>query len=274
MSVQNFKNWPVWIFFCLFIIPALVSCEKVIDINLNKINPKIVIEGNFSDRRGECRVVVSQSINFSDTNQFPGVVDATISIREGQNTPVNLIQTSPGVYVSDTMRARPLHTYTLSVKVGEQEFSSTVKVPQKVPFDSLYIDNFTGFGNTRKFASVIFKDIEGPGNAYRFLLYKNGLENSNIFILNDDYSDGRVINTFLAFFDNSDNQRLDVGDTVTVEMQGIAPSVYTFFLSLSQSSTGGNDSVAPGNPVSNIEGGALGYFNAYIKQRKTVIVPI
>ena len=91
--------------------------------------------------------------------------------------------------------------------------------------------------------------------------------------MNDEYSDGRVINTFLAFFDNSDNQRLDTGDTVMVEMQGIDPSVYKFFLSLSQSSTGGNESVAPGNPVSNIKGGAIGYFNAYVKQRKKVIVP-
>ena len=106
MSVQNFGKWLIWISFYLFIIPALVSCEKVIDINLNKINPKIVIEGNLSDRRGECKVVVSQSINFSDTNQFPGVINASISIREGQNTPVYLIQTSPGVYVSDTLRAR------------------------------------------------------------------------------------------------------------------------------------------------------------------------
>lgn len=256
-----------------FVCMACVSCEKVIDIHLKKVNPKYVIEGNVSDIAGDCRIQITQTINFSNSSIFPGVENAVVSIREDENLPIKLIQTSKGVYESNQFRARPKHTYTLSVRIENQEFTSTVKVPQKVPFDSLYIADFSGFGGTRKFANVIFQDAAGLGNSYRFILYKNDLPNSNIFVLNDEYSDGRVINTFLAFFDNSDNQRLDSGDTVMVEMQGIDPSVYKFFLSLSQSSTGGNESVAPGNPVSNIKGGAIGYFNAYVKQRKEVIVP-
>lgn len=249
-----------------------LSCEKVIDINLNKANPKYVIEGNLSDLYGECIVLVSQTVNFSDPSNFPGVEDAVVSIQEDQKEPIKLIQTSPGVYESGMIKAKSLSTYKLSVLVNGQEFTSRVKVPGNVSFDSLYIADFTGFGNTRKFANVLFNDAAGLGNSYRFIQYKNGFPNSNIFLLDDEYSDGRAINTFLAFFDNSDNQRLDTGDTVTVEMQGIDPSVYKFFLSLSQSSTGGNESVAPGNPVTNIQGGALGYFNAFVKQRRTIIV--
>lgn len=257
----------------LFLCTISLSCEKVIDINLNKANPKYVIEGNMSDIQGDCKVLITQTINFSDPSSFPGVENAEVFIREDQKDPIQLTQTSTGVYESYQLRARATHSYTLTVKINNETFTSTVKVPEKVSFDSLYIADFTGFGNTRKFANIVFQDAVGLGNSYRFIQYKNNLANSNIFVLNDEYSDGRNINTFLAFFDNSDNQRLDSGDTVMVEMQGIDPSVYTFFLSLSQSSTGGNESVAPGNPVSNITGGALGYFNAYVKQRKTVIVP-
>ena len=263
----------VWVIAGIVFFLINLSCEKVIDINLNKANPKYVIEGNLSDFPGGCIVSVSQTVNFSDPTDFPGVDNAIVTIQQDQRAPVKLIQTSPGIYESGILQAKPLSSYKLSVLIDDQEFTSTIKVPKKVPFDSLYIADFTGFGDTRKFANVIFTDPAGVENAYRFILYKNGLPNSNIFVLNDEYSDGRIINTFLAFFDNSDNQRLDPGDTVTVEMQGIDLSVYKFFLSLSQSSTGGNESVAPGNPVSNIKGGALGYFNAYVKQRKTVIVP-
>ncbi len=256
-----------------FISMACLSCEKVIDINLNKANPKYVIEGNMSNISGDCLIQITQTVNFSDLSEFPGVENAVVFIREDQKEPIKLIQTSRGIYESSQLRTRPTHSYTLTVQVNGEEFTSTVKVPEKVTIDSLYIADFSGFGNTRKFANVIFQDPVGLGNSYRFIQYKNDLPNSNIFVLNDEYSDGRLVNTFLAFFDNSDNQRLDTGDTLTVEMQGIDPSVYKFFLSLSQNSTGGNESVAPGNPVSNISGGALGYFNAYVKQRRTIIVP-
>ena len=251
----------------------LASCEKVIDIDLNAANPKYVIEGNLSDIPGDCEVRVSQTVNFSDPSIFNGVKDAVVSIREDDKVPVSLEQSRPGVYVSGSLRAKPMHNYTLSVTVNGQQFTSTVRAPQKVAFDSLSVFNFSGFGDTRKFANVEFKDIEGLGNAYRFIQYKNDIKNPNTYVLTDEYSDGRNVNTFLAFFDNSDGQRLDSGDTLTVEMQCIDPSVYKFFLSLSQSSTGGNSDVAPGNPVSNIQGGALGYFNAFMKERKRIIVP-
>ena len=273
MHLRKLYGNSFWIFGAIFLCLACLSCEKVIDINLNKANPKYVIEGNLSDIPGDCRIQITQTVNFSDLSIFPGVENAVVSIREDQNQPIKLIQTSKGSFESSLLKARPAHTYTLSVQVDGREFTSTVKVPQKVSFDSLYIADFSGFGNTRKFANVIFKDAAGLRNSYRFIQYKNNIANSNIFLLNDEYSDGRIINTFLAFFDTSDNQRLDSGDKVMVEMQGIDPSVYTFFQSLSQSSTGGNESVAPGNPVSNIKGGAIGYFNAYVKQRRTVTVP-
>lgn len=273
MRTRKLYENSLWILVGFFLCLASLSCEKVIDIDLNKAKPKYVIEGNLSDIPGDCLIQVTQTVNFSDLSIFPGVENADVFIREDQKQPIKLIQTSRGNYESSQLRAKPTHTYTLSVKIGDEEFTSTVKVPQKVSFDSLYIADFSGFGDTRKFANVIFRDAAGLGNSYRFILYKNSIANSNIFVLNDEFSDGRVINTFLAFFDNSDIQRLDTGDSVMVEMQGIDPSVYTFFLSLSQNSTGGNESVAPGNPVSNISGGAIGYFNAFVRQRRTIIVP-
>lgn len=256
----------------IFLITAFASCEKVIDINLNKANSKYVIEGSLSDEIGDCKVLVSQTINFSDKTNFIGVENAVVSIREDEKKPLKLIQSSPGVYQSD-MKTRPSHSYTLSVQVGEQEFTSTVNTPQKAAFDSLYIIDFSSFGGSRKLANVVFKDPEGVGNAYRFVQFKNNFENPNNFVLNDLYSDGRSINTFLAFFSDSDNQELRSGDTVRIEMQGIDPSVYKFFFSLSQGSSGSSNNVAPGNPISNIQGGAIGYFNAYVKETKTVIVP-
>lgn len=259
----------------LFIIATCIlffSCEKVIDINLNKIAPKYVIEGTLSDEPGNCKVTLSQSVNFSELNNFRLINGAIVTLTDGNGSPIFLTQDSEGVYQSPTLVAKPGHKYSLSVNINGQQFSSICQVPFKVTLDSLYVIDFNSFGDTRKFANVIFKDPAGISNAYRFLQFKNKTQNSNIFVLNDDFSDGRLINTFLAYFDQSDDQKIKIGDTITVQMQGIDPAVYKFFSSLSQSSSGDNNNVAPGNAVSNITGGALGYFSAYTKDEKTIIV--
>jgi hypothetical protein len=49
-------------------------------------------------------------------------------------------------------------------------------------------------------------------------------------------------------------------------------AVYTFWYSLSSGATGANESASPANPVSNISGGAVGYFSAQTIQRKTILV--
>lgn len=249
----------------------LISCQKVIDIKTDKAAAKYVIEGNLSDFANDCQVRITKLVNFSESNVPPVVTNAVVTIEEDGSRKTELLQTSPGVYESQVLRARAGSTYRLLVQIGTETFTSTVQVPEKVPFDSLYVADFYGFGRTRKLAYVTFQDPPGVKNYYRFIQYKSSIKNSNLFILNDEFSDGRKINTFLIYFDTSDNQRIDAGDIITVEMQCIAPSVYTFFSSLSQNSTGGNESVAPDNPVSNTTGGAIGYFNAFIKQQKTVI---
>lgn len=254
-----------------FLICLLAGCEKVIDIQTDDLPPRIVIEANMSDAANDCRVIVTRSIPLGEPTEIRGVSGAVVSIREDGGQPVSLTETTPGVYRNALLRARQGRSYTLSVRAEGRDYTSTVTVPPKVPFDSLSVIDFSAFGNTRKLANVIFQDPEGVPNSYRFLQFKNGVYNPNIFIVNDDYSDGRLININLTFFDDSESMKIFPGDTVLVEMQCIDPSVYLYFNSLNRSSTGGNEVAAPGNAVSNISGGALGYFNAYTREERTVI---
>ena len=253
---------------------SIAGCEKIIDLKTNKLQDKYVIEANMSDQPGDCQVTITKAINLNDPNIFYGVSNATVTISDGTQSPIELIETTPGLYLSTDINAISGHTYNLKVKTDDGKiFTSSCTVPEKVLFDTMFVADFSVFGSSRKFANIIIQDPPGKGNNYRFLQFKNEVQNSNIFLLNDEYSDGRTINTFLAFFDESDDQRLDSGDTVRVEMQCISSAIYEFFNSLNQSSTGGPDVVAPGNPVTNIAGGATGYFNAFIKQERSVIVP-
>lgn len=260
-------RWSLLLFGALL----LNSCEKVIHLQTEEIAPKYVIEANLSDQINDCYVLLTTTNHINQPSSFDGVGGATVAIREDEKEPTILMETRTGIYQNNILRAKPGHQYTLSILTNNQEFTSTVEVPEKVTFDSLYIIDFEGFGSIRKFANVEFRDPAGIDNSYRFIQYKNRITNPNIFVVNDDFSDGRQISTFLPFFGDQEDQKINPGDTIRVEMQCIDPSVYLFFNSLNQSSSGGNEVVAPGNPVTNIKGGALGYFNACTKQEKTII---
>jgi len=56
-------------------------------------------------------------------------------------------------------------------------------------------------------------------------------------------------------------------------MLNIDYPVYKYFFSLENSATGENQSATPANPVSNIKGGALGYFSVQTIQSREIKVP-
>jgi hypothetical protein len=61
------------------------------------------------------------------------------------------------------------------------------------------------------------------------------------------------------------------GDVITVEMQCLDKGSYEYFYSLfSIGNNGPGGGATPTNPVSNISGGALGYFSAFTSQKQTI----
>ena len=149
-------------------------------------------------------------------------------------------------------------------------------MPALVPFDSLFITEREFFGEINKYATVVYTDPAGRQNAYRFIQYVNGVREETNFVRDDDSNDGlKVERTLLYFYDDDEEEerKFNSGDNVRIEMLGISYPVYKYWYSLGQSATGESDSATPGNPVSNILGGALGYFSAHTIQSKSVIVP-
>lgn len=260
-----FNNFLLW--FCVVIIFS--SCEKVVDIDLNDSAKKYIIQG-IVNNQGICQVKISQTVNFSDANNFPAISGATVTVKDNNGVPVLLNETAAGLYETNLISGVPTHIYNLAVNISGQQFTATSQMPVQVGFDSLYISELTLFGSTIKFATVIFRDPPLVKNAYHFIQYKNSLANKGIFAWNDDFSNGKTINSQLNDF-NGNNDKINNGDTIKVEMQCIDANVYSFWSSLAESSTGNSQNASPGNPISNINGGALGFFSAHTSQNKTVI---
>jgi hypothetical protein len=255
-------------FIMIFIAIILASCEKVIDVQLNDSAKKYVIEGVVTDQDGNSQVKISQTKNFSDNNDFEGVRGASVIITEEDGKTTHLNEATPGIYIVD-LGGEPGNQYKLDVIIDGKVYSAISQMPARVAMDSIYISEMDMGSETDKMVNVVYNDPAGLGNAYRFVLYINGKKVNTIFERNDDLSDGRKTTVTLMDHDTD----LKKGDTVKVEMQCIDVNVYKYWFSLSQGATGDGQSASPANPVTNISGGALGYFSAHTVREKTIVIP-
>lgn len=259
---------------------ALTACEKVVDIELNNAQPRVVIEGklfrrftNLTTFKDTAFIKLSTSKSFEADNAFVGSAGGVVTITDDAGTVHPIAEVATGIFLSTDIPCEVGRTYKLNVTIGGQTYtaSSTVQVP--VPFSRLSQERQDFAGDERKVANVTFTDPVGKGNNYRFIQYRNGIAAQPIFILNDELSDGLEISQQLnAYSSNRDSDELQSGDILTVEMNTLDNAVYKFWSGLSLGSTGDGLGSIPGNPVTNLSNGALGYFSAHTAQFKTLVV--
>jgi uncharacterized protein DUF4249 len=250
------------------------SCEKVIHLDLNTADKKYVIEATVTDQPATAQVLLSQTKNFDDNNQFVGVSGAVVTVKEEGGLLTTFTEMSPGHYEAPGFTGTTGKSYDLNVTVAGNVFTATSTMPPKVNLDSIYTTDEPIFTDTRKIANVVFQDPPGRGNNYRFIQYVNKLKEKQLFVENDDYTDGRLNITKLYYFadDKSDSTIIHSGDSLRVDMMCIDPNVYEYWYSLERNTNGDNNNTTPANPVTNIQGGALGYFSAHTLQTKRMKV--
>lgn len=248
------------------------SCEKVIEIDLNSEDPKIVIEAEVTDDNTAPQTVrLSKSANFSESNTFPTVSGASVIISDDAGNTATLTETSPGVYQTTLLQGVPGRTYTLQVVAEGNTYTSVCTMPMHVNLDTLLVQEQASPGpaGSGKTILPVFTDPSQAGNRYRFRLTQNDTFSSAILLMDDDIFNGTANVRPLSVQDLT----IDSGDSVTVELLGISEEVHFYFFSLSQNGSGPNSSASPANPKSNIQGAVLGYFSAHSISRKTILVP-
>ncbi|PKO99788.1 MAG: DUF4249 domain-containing protein [Bacteroidetes bacterium HGW-Bacteroidetes-8] len=254
----------------LTVIVAILSCEKEISINLNSIEPLIVIEGNITDTPGPYYVEISRTVNFGSENSFPAVTNALVIISDNRGLKDTLTEMSQGVYKTNKITGVAENSYYLTVNVEGKSFYAISSMPKKVSLDSLAFAPLI-FNSTKElyYTVPLYTDPLQLGNYYRFYLFVNGEKENSYSVFNDNLNNG-LVNGRPLF---SRDPGIEKGDTVSVEMHCIDKNVYNYFYALTQLSSGRPGGVTPSNPTSNITGDyALGYFSAHTIQRVTQIV--
>jgi hypothetical protein len=256
--------------YCLFaiLVALFSSCEEVIDLKLDQTSPKIVIEGIFTDLNVRHTLSISTTTNFDASNATVPVTGGKVAIKEENGPTINFTEQSPGIYLSTRYKGTPGKRYTVTVTVAGKTYVATSIMPLVVPIKSLDQVDLDFFGETRKFVQVNYKDPIGIPNFYYNRLFVNNLKRSSFYVESDRFNDGKEVKNTIF----SDEPDLVTGDKIKVQLLTIDAQVYNYLFSISQITGNGGPPTTPGNPISNFNNGALGYFSASTLTTDSLII--
>jgi len=257
--------------FLILLFPLLLgSCEDVVDVNLKtEYIDLIAVEAYMNTKSSDnISVRINQSLPVNTTIKNPPVNEAIVEISDDQN-PQNKIRLKEegksGVYKLPenlSYKVVPGRKYMLKITtVDGVVISGEDYVQRTEPIDALQI-NLSARGDYQ-FLGVFIntQEIPGPGNYYRWMMYKNGKPQNEVDELaftSDDFFDGNYLYNFEIYTDFHDPDEpedgvLQLGDTVYVEQHSISKNVYDFyFLLVNQAFTGNPFSVPPANLPGNL----------------------
>lgn len=258
-------NFVIYIIFAT----CLISCQRIIDLNLDSAETKIVIQGNIYNEAGPFTVKITKTVDFDKKNEYPPVLGAFVTITDKQGIIDTLIDKGEGNYVTKKIQGIPGNDYTLSIRLGDIVYTSTSSMPDPVNIDSIYIDKSTITNDYDVF--IDFKDPENIDNYYRVVKYINTNKIEEFYTISDDLYEGDTISYSPVSMGMMNRNEIESGDVVTIWLETIDKNVYEYFR------TAGGDasqSASPSNPTSNINNGALGYFCACSVSTKKIKVPL
>jgi len=262
-----------------------VSCTERINIELDDSYVRLVVEGSVTTDTMVHRVILSKTTSYYYNQKAPVVSGASVSIRGGGSV-IQLHEETPGVYETDSaFYGIEGELYTLdiildSVVGGYNEYIATSAMSGRVEIDSLQLLFHPDWSENGYWEVKCFFQDPPDADYYRFLVSRNGkliTDTLDEWFVSDDrfFSGGYVAGVTVAVLDQgSDEEKLNPGDEVTIELNSIGRD-YAGFISEAQAELMGSNplfSGPPANVTGNISNGAIGYFSTYTTSRARVKV--
>ena len=279
---------------------VLASCEKSVDFKLKNPDPKLVVEATIENETWPI-VFLSNSLNYFSTLdpyyiQQSFVHNAVIYISNGTKSHKLKEYEAPlqGGYslfyytvdssnLASAFKGELSKQYTLEIEANGNLFTATTTIPNITKhIDSLWAKPVPGFYNPNKRALMIkATDPPGYGDYIRYYTSRNTEPfypplNS---VFDDQIIDGTTYSVEIERGVDRNIPRqegynyFDKTDTVTLKLCNIDKATFDFWRTMEFAyASVGNPFSSPVKVLSNIKGGALGYFGGYAAQFKTIII--
>ena len=274
----------------------LFSCEKEIEVDLPKSDPKIVIEGYIEQDSFPYLYITRNTPYFEQVSLATlmnlVVKNAIVTVSDGQTSEVldlvsDTVQFPYFKYKGKVIKGQPGKTYYLTVVHDGNTYTSYTTIPNPVQLDSaIFKVDRSIKKDSLGFLWFYFVDPDTLGNYYRLYTQVYNKDRMYFHPFASVAEDKIINNQFVQFstyrgqdpfanFENDTNEfrwYFHVDDTIFFKFSSIDVRTYNFWNTIELDYSGGdNPFSAPITIRSNIEGGALGVWAGYSYDMDTVI---
>lgn len=250
---------------------ALSSCQEVIELEVDSIEPKVVITADIDATNGLATVNLSQSQDIYEDGAYTLLEGARVDLLL-EDSLFSLEEITPGAYALSGLNLLPGQQVQLEVELAEgQLFIASAIVPGQAKLDTVEVEESFGLGNmgtppgggsTEPMYGVIvqWNDLPEEANYYRVKLYEEEDFQSDAYLLLDDQlNDGTLISRPLI------GQQFSEGTQLRIQLLTTNEGYFRYFTDIANSGggPGAAASATPYNPRSNFSGDALGYFGVW-----------
>ncbi len=256
----------------LIIITVLViitSCEKVVEIDLNKAENQLVIEAIIS-KDSVCILSLTKTSTYYSQIEPDYVEDAEVSVSDGASSEL-LSYTEKGIYRGNTVIGTPDKLYSISISLNGEEYAATSYLSASTVISNVDFSiseeqsQLNPFGDRVVSINCTFNDNINEDNYYlirfseedgslieRYYLLTESESNSGTL----EYNNGIIRFSESIFYE---------GNYIEVQVFSVDENIYNYFLQLTDILFWKRRIMPPTpyNPESNLSNGALGYFAAW-----------
>ena len=231
----------------------LLSCTKVVDVDLETAEPKLVIDASIDWIKGttgkEQKIKLSTTTGYY-SKSFPTVSVADIVITNSENTVFSFTENvGTGEYICSNFLPVIGETYALKVVLNGETYTATetcIGVPDIE--DNIEQDSTGGFGGDEMEIKYYYQDKGHEENYYLHRIVSPVSVYPDYKAQDDKNSDGNLLQEYFS------DEDLKAGDPVNIRLYGISKRYYDYFRKLLTASGAGNGpfQTIPGSVRGNI----------------------
>ena len=254
-----------------FLLLTFFSCQEVIEVDRERQQSQIAVEGLIVNKAGESFVLLTSTAPYFSAETPAPVTGASVTVADDHNHSVLFQETEDGRYIAPAdFKGLPGYTYSLTI-----EFNGSVLTAQSKMADSLEVTNvrleYIGEDHAHiqegyYLYGTLNSDDPEP-NYFKSEVYVNGVRRQetahDLQVFDDRYFGGLgyVEGTFGHWTSDSDNA-LQKDDVITLRLYALDKPAHDYLRALKDTpSHGGMHGRNPANVPSNIRGG-VGLFHA------------
>ncbi len=277
-SDKSMKTYllPLFLLFAF----ALTSCEDVIDVDLDKGETLLVVDGWITNQPAPYQIRLTNTAPYFTNAPAPKVSGATVIITDSEGVIDTLKESESGVYVTQKIQGKIGNSYVLTVKTNGNEYTAQTQIKRVPEIDSLtvkYHEESAFFETSGYYVYYNGPEPNGVGDFYRFKIYQNDSlldKPENLLFAEDKLVDGNYIGDL-----QMNEEAFRKGDKIRGETWTITEDAYRYYVELSvQISNGGLFSNPPANVRTNVQNKnpkgrkAVGWFGGAGVSRKEITI--